>query len=147
MVEVLQTEQNHWFQSLVLHLLAVKQAIEEKYKLDTQKTKQLKEVEEWAKNMWSQSPEPKALKKIGNLCNLLVTWCTTPSADQRKVETYKQMAEIVKQSTITPSIPEQAPSQQAPPLPKDDSKKGSKVQLVESTNNSANDPASLWLPC
>jgi hypothetical protein len=96
--------------------------------------------------MWSQSPEPEVLKRNGILCNLLDAWHTTPAADQRKAETYKQMAEIVKQSTTTPSTPKQAPSQQAPPSPKDDSNRGSKVQLVESANDSANNPASLLLP-
>jgi hypothetical protein len=141
MVEVLRTEQNLRSENLVLHLLVVKEAIEEKYKLDFQKTKKLKEVEEWARNVRSQSPEPEVLKRNGILCNLLDAWHTTPAADQKKVETYKQMA-----ATTTPSTPKQAPSQQAPPSPKDDSNRGSKVQLVESANDSANNPASLLLP-
>jgi hypothetical protein len=146
MAEVLRTEQNPRSENLVLHLLVVKEAIEEKYKLDFQKTKKLKEDEEWAKTVRSQSPEPEVLKRNGILCNLLDAWHTTPAADQRKAETYKQMAEIVKQSTTTPSTPKQAPSQQAPPSPKDDSNRGSQVQLVESANDSANNPASLLLP-
>jgi hypothetical protein len=141
MAEVLRTEQNPQSENLVLRLLVVKEAIEEKYKLDFQKTKKLKEAEEWAKTVRSQSPEPEVLKRNGILCNLLDAWHTTPAADQRKVETYKQMA-----ATTTPSTPKQAPSQQAPPLPKDDSNRGSKVQLVESANDSANNPASLLLP-
>jgi hypothetical protein len=105
MAEVLRTEQNRRSENLVLHLLNVKEAIEEKYKLDFQKTEKLKEAEEWAKTVWSQSPEPEVLQRNGILCNLLDAWHTTPAADQRKVETYKQMA-----ATATPSTPKQAPS-------------------------------------
>jgi hypothetical protein len=141
MAEVLRTEQNRRSENLVLRLLNVKEAIEEKYKLDFQKTEKLKEAEEWAKTVRSQSPEPEVLQRNGILCNLLDAWHTTPAADQRKVETYKQMA-----ATATPSTPKQAPSQQAPPSPKDDSNRGSKVQLVESANDSANNPTSLLLP-